>query len=676
MAIQPNPRDLPARAPDGRLGRREFIKRAVALGCSASSIAAALAACGGGTATPMPTNAPVTPPAAASPAGGGVSPVASPTRAAGPSPAAAATAAPTSAPAASPVAASPVASPATGAAGLIGSPSKGPFGAAGGLGPGPVRRGGGGTLKILYWQAPTILNPHLAQGTKDFDASRPVYEPLAEFDNDNQLVPWLAAEIPTRENGGVAADGLSVTWQLKQGVKWSDGQPFTARDCVFTWQYVTNKATGSSTADNYAAVARVEAPDDTTVKVTFKAPTPGWYRPLTDAILPEHVFKDGVGAQARNFPANLKPVGTGPYQVDTFTPGDTIMFSINPNWRDPNGPYWDQVEWKGGGDPTSAARAVFASGEFDVAWNLQVEPSVLNPIVQRNSQGARLGFQPGFGVEQVYLNESDPNTEVDGERSHFGTPHPFLSDKAVRQALQYVADRQAITQAGYGQAGDPATTILNAPAAIIPPGLTWEFNLGTARQLLDAAGWKLAGQIRAKGNVQMNVILQTTANPVRQQEQLILKNALASVGVHANLKTVSADVFFSTGAGNPDTAAHFYADMEMFTNGPTSPDPQSYLANWTTAQIPSKANDWGLNNYARYSNPAYDRLVAASARELDPAKRQQLFTQELKVLYDDAVVIPLVARKGPFGYASALEGFQPSPWSALVWNLANCVKRP
>lgn len=106
--------------------------------------------------------------------------------------------------------------------------------------PATAGRGQGDTLRLIWWQGPTILNPHLATGDKDSDASRMVYEPLASFNKDGVLVPILAAEIPSLENGGVAPDGTSVTWKLKQGVTWSDGIPFTAEDVKFTYHYVAD----------------------------------------------------------------------------------------------------------------------------------------------------------------------------------------------------------------------------------------------------------------------------------------------------------------------------------------------------------------------------------------------------------------------------------------------------
>src|SRR5580658_1856847 len=101
----------------------------------------------------------------------------------------------------------------------------------------PTKAGGGGPLKLLYWQAVTLLNPHFAVGTKDQEGSRIFYEPLAGWDSEGNLVPFLAAEIPSKENDGLSEDGLSVIWKLKRSVKWHDGTPFTADDVAFTWEY-------------------------------------------------------------------------------------------------------------------------------------------------------------------------------------------------------------------------------------------------------------------------------------------------------------------------------------------------------------------------------------------------------------------------------------------------------
>src|SRR6202046_4610204 len=137
----------------------------------------------------------------------------------------------------------------------------------------PTKAGSGGTLKLLWWQGPTLLNPHFAVGTKDQDGSRIFYEPLASGDPDGNLLPILAAEIPSVEAGTVDKDLMWVVWKLKQGVKWDDGQPSTADDCIFTWQYASDPATAATTIGVYKDI-QVSKVDDYTIKVEFPQAKP------------------------------------------------------------------------------------------------------------------------------------------------------------------------------------------------------------------------------------------------------------------------------------------------------------------------------------------------------------------------------------------------------------------
>src|SRR6266850_4010397 len=249
----------------------------------------------------------------------------------------------------------------------------------------PTRRGGGGQLKALWWQAPTLLNPHFATGTKDQDASRIFYEPLASFDPDGNLVPILALEAPTVQNGGVSKDLTWVTWKLKRGVTWHDGKPFTADDVIFTWEYAADPATSAWTLASYREIERVDKLDPHSVKVVFKRPTPFWADAFCGArgmLIPKHVFEPFKGAKSREAPANLRPVGTGAYKFVDFKPGDIVRGEMNAAYHVPNRPFFDAIEMKGGGDAASAARAVLQTGEYDYAWNMQVEDEILRRLEQ------------------------------------------------------------------------------------------------------------------------------------------------------------------------------------------------------------------------------------------------------------------------------------------------------
>src|SRR5262245_42277776 len=159
----------------------------------------------------------------------------------------------------------------------------------------PTKAGGGGALKALFWQAPTLLNPHFAVGAKDAEGCRIFYEPLAAWDPDGNLVPVLAAEIPDTENGGVAGNGMSVTWKTKHAVQWHDGRPFTADDVVFNWEYASDPETAAATIGSYQDI-RVEKLDPLTVRVLFDKPTPFWAGRANGMIIPRHLFEVFKGA--------------------------------------------------------------------------------------------------------------------------------------------------------------------------------------------------------------------------------------------------------------------------------------------------------------------------------------------------------------------------------------------
>ena len=544
--------------------------------------------------------------------------------------------------------------------------------------PAATGRGAGDTLRLIWWQAPTILNPHLATGGKDTDASRIVYEPLASYNAAGELVPFLAAEIPSLENGGVAADGKSVTWKLRVDVKWADGEPFTAADVKFTYDYIADPATGATSGSAYSGIERVEVIDPTTVKVSFKEVTPVWARPFVGAngpIIPQHIFKDFIGAKSSEAPANLQPVGTGAYQVVEFKPGDIIVLEPNPNFREADKPYFSRVELKGGGDATSAARAVLQTGDADYAWNLQVEAQVLDQLA-KEGQGYLL-LNPGGNSERIELNRADPNQEIDGERASVQSPHPFFTDLKVRQAFSLAVDRQTIVDQLYGPAGQVTSNAVVAPPNVVSPNTSFEFNLEKAAALLDEAGWTDSDGdgVREKDGVKLQILFQSSVNPVRQKTQEIIKQSLESIGFGVELKSVDSTVFFNNDPANPDTFKHFYADAQLYTTGSSSPDPVDYLEDFTCAEIVTKANEWSKGNLTRWCDPAYDALVLQAKTELDPAKRQAIYIQLNDLLINDVVIIPVVHRTFPNGVSNTLDGVVLTPWDSQLWLLKDWVRK-
>jgi peptide/nickel transport system substrate-binding protein len=509
----------------------------------------------------------------------------------------------------------------------------------------PTKAGGGGPLKLLFWQAPTLLNPHFAVGTKDQNAARIFYEPLAGWDPDGNLFPILAAEIPSRENGGLAADGTSVTWKLKKDVTWHDGKPFTADDVVFNWEFARDPGTAATTSGSYKDV-KVEKVDSHTIKVVFAKPTPFWADAFVGSrgmIIPKHLYEAFTGDKSREAPANLKPVGTGPYKFVDFKPGDNVRGERNDKYHLPNRPFFDTIEMKGGGDAVSAARAILQTGEFDHAWNLQVEDSVLKNL-EAGGKG-RVVITPTGNVEMILLNNTDPWTEVEGERSSLTTKHPFLTEKPVRQALALLVDKDSVEKHIYGRTGQATANFVNNPSKFRSPNTKYEFDVEKAAKLLEDAGWKKGSDgIRTKDGKKLKMVYQTSTNAPRQKTQAIVKQACQKAGIDVELKSITASVFFSSDVANPDTFTKFYTDIEMYTTTMPQPDPEVFLQQFLSWEAATKANKWQGRNISRWKNEEYDNTYKSAQSELDPVKRAAMLIKCNDLIVNDQASIPVVSR--------------------------------
>jgi len=548
-----------------------------------------------------------------------------------------------------------------------------------------AERGRGGTLRLYYWQAPTIVNPHLSPGTKDLSASRIVYEPLASFDAEGELVPFLAAEIPSLDNGGVALDGKSVTWRLKQDVAWANGEPFSAADVLFTYRYIANIAVGSTSGSSYDQVKSVEAIDDYTVKVSFHDVNPAWAQPFVGVkgmIIPKHLFGAFNGANAAEAPTNLIAVGTGPYRVTEFNEEDIlvigedvvstvrIVYVPNPHFREPTKPYFGEVVLRGGGGDAIIAAKAIEEGMADFAWNLQADDKIIAQM-EASGHGTALVELDGAWVERIMLNFADPGHEADtGERASPDHPHPILSDPRVRRAIAQGIDRQAIL-ALYGRGGQPTNTLLVSPTRYRSSNIAIKFDPEASRTLLEEAGWHIGdgGGIRRKDGRPLKLLFQTSINPIRQKTQEIVKENLQALGIEIELKSIDSSIFFGPVSDSTNTRRHFYADLEEFAYSNKSPDPGPYMKVWTCAEAARLANNWGTANWSRYCKSAYDELYRQSAGEMDPKRRRALIVRMNDMLIEDAAVIPLVHLVDFNGISASLAGIDLTPWDVEVWNI-------
>jgi peptide/nickel transport system substrate-binding protein len=537
-----------------------------------------------------------------------------------------------------------------------------------------AERGADGNVNVLYWQAPSTLNPYLSSGTKDVETASLILEGLGGFNEKGEVVARLADGVPTVENGGVAADLTSITWKLQPGLLWSDGTPVTSADAKFTWEYCTHPEGGCAQAARYEGITAIETPDDLTIVIKFSGPKPNPYTAFvggTSPILQAAQFANCLGAAASTCTEqNFGPIGTGPFVVTEFKTNDTVSLAANPNYRDPAKPAFATMTVKGGGDAEAAARAVMETGEFDYAWNTQI-----NPELQAAMAGGGKGvFLNGFGtlVERIEMNMTDPSADLpEGERSTTKHPHPILSDIKVRTALSMAIDRQILVDVGYGAAGRPTCNLVPAPEMFASDNtgcLTQDME--GAKALLDEAGWVVgADGIREKDGKKLQLLYQTSTNPVRQDFQALIKGWWNEIGVGVELKNIDASVFFGGDAGSPDTFQKFYSDVEMYANNFDGTDPEPYLAQYMCDKIPGPDNQWQGENINRFCDPAYDALVKEMSATAEMGKRAELAKKMNDMLTKDSmVVVPLVDRGRLSAASTTLGGVVLNTWDTELWN--------
>ncbi|WP_179380326.1 peptide ABC transporter substrate-binding protein [Jannaschia marina] len=537
-------------------------------------------------------------------------------------------------------------------------------------------RGRDGQVNIIYWQAPSTMNPFLSGGTKDVEAGSLVVEPLARFDETGTIQPWLVDEIPTVENGGVSEDLTQITWKISEGITWSDGTPFTSADVQFTYEYCTHPEGGCAQATKFEGIESVETPDDLTVVVTFADPKPYPYTAFVGGespILQKAQFESCVGAAASSCTEqNFNPIGTGPFVVDEFRTNDVISLSANPNFRFEGKPAFATVNFKGGGDAEAAGRAVMQTGEFDYAWNLQLAPEV---IAQMEAGG--LGTPvAGFGplVERLMLNNTNPDPALGPDERSVVRPHPFLSDPAVYEAMSMAIDRPLLVEIGYGQAGKVTCNWVPAPEVYSSTSMTCDVqDLEGAKAKLEEAGWvdENGDGVREKDGVELRMLYQTSTNAVRQDFQQLIKEWWEEIGFAVELRNVSGSVFFGGDAGSPDTFQKFYADVEMYANTFNGTDPQAYLGNGLCDKAPRPETQWQGENISRFCDEEYDALWAELAKTSGTDARAEIAKQLNDMIVQRGGMIPLVHRGRLSAHANTLGGVELNVWDSELWNIAD-----
>jgi peptide/nickel transport system substrate-binding protein len=447
-----------------------------------------------------------------------------------------------------------------------------------------AERGASGHLNIIYWQAPSTLNPFLSGGTKEIESASLVLESMARFDNTGTMVPWLGRH-PDRRKRRCVRDLTSITWTIKDGIMWSDGTPLTSADFAFTYEYCTDPEGGCAQASFFDGVTSSTPPTSGPCVVNFEGPTPFPYTAFVGSespVIQAAQFADCMGARAPECTeANFGPIGTGPFVVDEFRPNDVIEFSANPNYRNPDQPGFRHR------DLPRRRRCGFGRtlGLPDGRVRLRLEPAdrPADPgrhgsrgELHRRDRVRHLGRasapepdQPRSGAGRRALHRrgrSAPVPDEPGDRS--GHVHGHRPRAAGRSRLR--RRRSADLQ----RASGARALCLDRQRCLPDAGHPGAIALLDEAGIVDTDG----DGIREYDGTPLSVVYQTSTNAVRQDTQALVQAWWAELGIDTELRNIDASVFFGGDPASPDTFQKFYADIEMYTNNFAGVDPQAYMA--------------------------------------------------------------------------------------------------
>jgi peptide/nickel transport system substrate-binding protein len=511
-------------------------------------------------------------------------------------------------------------------------------------------------LRIDFTQELDTLNPLYTNMWFSTTAMDLYLSPAWFIDETLTPVPVLVTEIPSAENGGINEDGSVITLKLRDDIRWSDGEPITSADFVFTYNMIMDPANTPSSRFPYDAhVKSVEAPDERTVVVTFNAPYAPWLSNLFQGTppLPAHILQPIFDSEGTidNAAWNRAPdVVSGPFVFQEWEPGSHIRFVRNEN-------YFNNLATLDGvfirfvpEDATVVASLI--SGDTDVGTFLAYSDTQ----ALEESGNVNIVLVPS-GYNEGWFFNIDP-----------ATAHPAMTDINVRKALSMAVDRDKINaDLNRGLTYTPASYWQNTPYmrpnAVPPP-----YDPETAAQLLDQAGWvdSDGDGVRDKDGVKLELRFVTNQRQIRRDVQVIVQQALADIGISVTLENYPSDVFFASYAEDGPTARGRY-DMQEFSSTTAFPDPD--VARFLCSEIPSDAKPEGSNDQG-YCNPQLDELLTEQARTVDFERRVELFHQIDQIITDDVIWVGVWYDPDLWAISDKYDNTRVSGADPL-WNIAN-----
>jgi peptide/nickel transport system substrate-binding protein len=535
---------------------------------------------------------------------------------------------------------------------------------------------GGKSVTGAWSQEPDNIVPYYSQMSYAVWITQLTLVGLAEWDENGAYVTELATEIPSAANGGVSADGLTITWHLKPDLKWSDGQPLTSADVKFTWESVMDPGNVPMSRTGYDKIASVETPDDTTVVITFTELYPPWQTLFAQgpnnqgSILPKHILEGQTGLEANPF-IHWPTISSGPFVITEWVAGDHMTLLPNPNFY--NGrPILDRVMIKFVPDPETALAALQTG---DVDWYPDFAESDIE-TVGALEPAIHLKVVPGADFEHYFFNLGT-TAGVNGiGKSDLDGFCPF-TDIRVRKAITLGIDRQAFVDSLLsGMTIVPATQWPNSEwtnTSLVPDA----YDPDGAKALLDEAGYVVGDDGIRHGmcngvDTKLSFNFETTDKQIREDIALAVQSDLAKIGIEFKPMHIPSGTFFAsyTDGGNMPMGKF---DMAGYTTG-FYPDPMTgVIDSFACGTIPYADNPSGANNY-HICDPQLDVLMAAVNASADPAVRKAAIDALQQYIFDNYYVIMMYARANVYGY---VDRFVPGPfgfysnmnWNAEIWDV-------
>jgi peptide/nickel transport system substrate-binding protein len=501
----------------------------------------------------------------------------------------------------------------------------------------------GGQLIYGSLQEPTTANPLLSDLLSTVEVGRLVFSGLVMTDDKGEWISDLAADVPTRENGGVSPDGLTITYHLRPGVLWQDGTPFTSEDVNFTWQTLMNPKVNVVVRDGYNKITAVDTPDKNTVVVHFRE----YYAPyltLFSTILPKHILKDDDINTAE---FNRAPVGTGPFIIKEWRPGEAVILEANPNYYRGR-PNLDTIVYKFLPQNSDIINQLNI-GELDIVGNVPF--SLLDQL--KTLDGVRTVLAPGRIWEHLDLN----------------LDNPLFSDVQVRRAIALGIDRQALADnvlkgTAFAAVGDqsPISWAYNPVAKVSPR------DVNAARAILTQAGWMPGVDgIYTKNGRRLSFVLTTASDTTREAVAQLISQQLKEAGIEVIIQLVDVGSLFHDVLKKRHFEAVLYGSI-------LGMDPEN-ISLWNSKNIPEKKNGYLGQNYAGWRNSEVDFLTESGERTMDIDSRKQIYIRIQDLIVNEVPVVPLYFRSNIDAVSDTVVNYKPSHtpagslWNAWEWGM-------